>query len=382
MIYLDHAATSWPKPREVLRAMNDFLDRAGGNPGRSGHRLSVEAGRIVYEVRESVAEFFNMPDPMRVVFTQNGTHAINIALAGFLKPGDAVVTSSIEHNSVMRPLRALDHQGVVIKIVDCSPNGEMDLSAFEQALAEGAKLLAVTHAGNVIGGLSPISELARIAHCVGALIFVDAAQTAGIVPIDVQKMGIDFLAFTGHKGLQGPPGVGGLVIGERIDIKDVQPLLRGGTGSRSESEEQPDFLPDKFESGTPNGVGIAGLGAALQWITERGVDNIRAHEARISVALVEGLSAIPGVTVYGPHDAERRVPVVSFRIEGHAVSEVGMQLDEEFDVLCRVGLHCAPAGHKTIGTFPEGTVRFAAGPLTTDSEIGQAIAAVAEIANR
>lgn len=380
MIYLDHAATSWPKPPEVFRAMADFLEQAGGNPGRSGHRLSVAAGRIVYEAREAVAELLHAPDPMRIVFTSNATHAINLALHGSIRPGDRVVTTGMEHNAVMRPLRFLEKRGVEVVVVPCAPDGVLDLAAFKRTITPGTRLVVVNHASNVVGTISPLDEIAAIAHAAGALLLVDAAQTAGALPIDMRATGIDLLAFTGHKSLQGPPGIGGLAVGEAVDAARLTPLIQGGTGSRSESEEQPELLPDKFESGTPNGAGIAGLGAAVRWVTSRGVEAIRRHEITLTRRLLQGLSAIPGVTVYGPSDPDRRTAIVSFTVAGKRVSEIGRRLDEEFDVLCRVGLHCAPAAHKSLRTFPEGTVRFASGPLATLEEIDAALAAVKQVA--
>ena len=234
MIYLDHAATSWPKPPEVVRAINDFLECAGGNPGRSGHRLSVDAGRIVYDAREALAELFHAVDPLRVIFTANATHAINLGLCGLLRPGDHVVTSAIEHNAVMRPLRSLESRGVRVSVVPFARDGSLDPGDVARAAQSNTRMVAVTHASNVTGTILPIAEISEVAHRAGALLLVDAAQTAGALPIDMQSMGIDLLAFTGHKGLQGPPGTGGLVIGEAVATVDMDPLVRGGTGSRSE----------------------------------------------------------------------------------------------------------------------------------------------------
>jgi selenocysteine lyase/cysteine desulfurase len=237
----------------------------------------------------------------------------------------------------------------------------------------------LNHASNVTGTILPVAAVAEIAHRAGALLLVDAAQTAGAVPIDMKAMGIDLLAFTGHKALLGPPGTGGLVIGERVDTDEMEPLFRGGTGSRSEFEIQPEDCPDKFESGTPNGAGIAGLGAGIRYVLRHGVGAIRAHEIALARALAEGLAAIPGVAVYGPTDPAQRTATVSFTAAGRRVSEIGLRLDEEHDVLCRVGLHCAPAAHRTIGTFPEGTVRLAAGLSTTMEDVQWAVVAVARI---
>jgi len=383
MIYLDNAATSWPKPPQVLAAMARFLTEVGANPGRSGHRLSVEAGRIVYAAREAVAELFHAPDPLRVVFGMNATEGLNLALRGLLRPGDHVITSSMEHNSVMRPLRALEREGVSVTVVPCSPEGFLDPQAVLSVLRPETRLVVLNHASNVTGTLLPVAEVGRALQRMGGpLLVVDAAQSGGAVPIDMQADGIDLLAFTGHKSLYGPMGTGGLIIGERVPLEEFRPLIRGGTGSRSEWEEQPDFLPDMCESGTPNAVGLAGLEAGVRWVLERGVEALRAHEVELTRRLLDGLQEIPGVTVYGPQDARLQTAVVSLNIVGMEPSEVGMRLDEEYGIMCRVGLHCAPAAHRTIGTFPAGTVRFALGAFTTREEVDAALRAVARLACR
>ncbi len=379
MIYLDHAATSWPKPLEVIEAMSNFMENAGGNPGRSGHRLSIAAARVVFETREAIAELFHAPDPMRVIFTHNVTYALNLALYGLLRPGDRVVTTSMEHNSVMRPLRALEREGLKLEVVCCRPDGTIDLDLLRSAIVPGARLVVMTHASNVVGTIMPVAEAARLAHEAGALLLVDAAQTAGVVPIDVPACGIDLLAFTGHKGLQGPAGTGGLVLGERVDIGEIDPLVRGGTGSKSEFEHQPDMLPDKYESGTPNGVGIAGLGAGVRWVRSHGIESIRDHEAYLSRALIGGLMNIPAVQVFGSTDDCPKTAVVSCRIKNRRVSEVGLALDEEYGILCRVGLHCAPSAHRTIGTFPEGTIRLAPGFSTSVEDVQEVIRALEKV---
>jgi len=379
MIYLDNAATSWPKPPEVVKAMAEFLERLGGNPGRSGHQLSVAAGRVVYEAREAIAELFGVPDPLRVIFAQNATHAINLALRGLLRPGDRVVTTSVEHNAVMRPLRALAREGVRLAQIQCASDGSLDPDDARRAIQPGTRLVAVTHASNVTGTLLPLAEIAAAARSAGALLLVDGAQTVGAVPIDMPGLGIDLLAFSGHKGLYGPPGTGGLILGAAVDATGLEPLVRGGTGSRSESEDQPEDLPDKFESGTPNGVGIAGLGAGVRVVQARGVQAIREHEMALTRLLIDGLRAIPGVRVYGTMDPARCTAVVSFTVEGLFVSDIGYRLDEEFGILTRVGLHCAPAAHKAIGTFPMGTVRLAPGIFTTPDDIRAALRAVRSI---
>ena len=379
MIYLDNAATSWPKPPEVLKAMTDVLERAGGNPGRSGHRLSIVAARAIYDARESIADFFGISEPLRVIFTNNATHAINLALRGILKSGDQVVTSSMEHNAVMRPLRQLEKQGIRLSVVPCSADGSLNVNDLSKAVNTGTRLVVITHASSVVGTILPVAEITSIAHRAGAMVLVDAAQTAGALPINMLEMGIDLLAFTGHKELLGPPGIGGLVIADKIDVSQIEPLICGGTGSRSESEEQPNDLPDKFESGTANLVGIAGLGAGLKWIQEQGIDEIRNYMERLFQTLINGLTVLPKVKVYGTLDPERSVAIVSFKIEGMQVSEIGLRLDEEYGLLSRVGLHCAPAAHKTIGSFPEGTVRLAPGVFTTMNDTKEAIQAIKRV---
>jgi len=380
MIYFDNAATSWPKPPGVAEAMVRFINDVGANPGRAGHRLAVQAGRIVYSAREAVAELFNVPDPLRVVFGHNVTEALNLALRGLLRPGAHVVTSSMEHNSMMRPLRALERQGVALTVVPCSPEGVLDPAAVEAVLRPDTVMIALNHASNVVGTLLPVADVAALARDYDLLLLVDAAQTGGAYPIDVQADGIDLLAFTGHKSLCGPMGTGGLVVGERVDVARLEPLKRGGTGSRSEHEEQPDFLPDMCESGTPNAVGLAGLDAGVRWVLERGVAAIRTHEVTLAQRLIDGLSGIRGVTVYGELDATRQTATVSFNVAGLEPSDVGLRLDEAYGIMCRVGLHCAPAAHKTIGTFPAGMVRFGLSAFSTQEEIDAAVAAVGRLA--
>jgi cysteine desulfurase/selenocysteine lyase len=384
MIYFDNAATSWPKPPGVVEEMARFLEQIGANPGRSGHRLSLEAGRIVYDARESLAELFNVADPLRVVFGANVTEALNLALRGYLRPGDHVVTSSMEHNSVMRPLRALaggDGDGPIeLTVVPCSPAGFLDPADLEAAVGPSTVMIALNHASNVCGSLLPVREAGELARQNGCLLLVDVAQTAGAYPIDMEADRIDLLAFTGHKALGGPMGTGGLVIGERVDLSRLDPLKRGGTGSRSEREEQPDFLPDMCESGTPNAVGLAGLLASVQWVRDRGVHAIRQHEVELASRLIDGLCEIPGVTVYGGRDASRQTATISFNVTGLEPSEVGLRLDDEYSLMCRVGLHCAPAAHKTLGTFPAGTVRFGLGAFSTADEVETALQAVRQIA--
>jgi len=386
VIYFDNAATSWPKPSGVAEAMVHFIEEIGANPGRAAHRQAVQSGRIVYDAREAVCELFHAPDPLRLVFGKNVTEALNLALQGLLRPGDHVITSSMEHNSVMRPLRALERQpeqgsgGVEVTVVQCSPQGELDPAGVRAAIRPNTRLVALNHASNVVGTLLPVAEVGAICRQHDLLLLVDAAQTGGAYPIDVQADQIDLLGFTGHKSLGGPMGTGGLIVGERVDEAQMQPLMRGGTGSRSEHEVQPDFLPDMCESGTPNVVGLAGLLVGVRWVLERGVEEIRAHELALTWALIDGLRSIPGVTVYGTLDPGRQVATVSFNVDGMVPSDVGLSLDDEYGIMCRVGLHCAPTAHKTIGTFPAGTVRIGLSAFSTAREVSLAVDAVGRLA--
>ena len=376
MIYLDNAATSWPKAPGVTDAITHFLTDIGANPGRSGHRLSIEAARMVSTVREQTAELFGASDPLRVVFTHNITYAINIALRSLLRPGSHVVTSSVEHNSIIRPLNGLAASGVTFTAAACAPDGSLDPAAIEAAIRPDTVMIAVTHASNVLGTLLPVDRIGRIARERGLLMMADAASTAGCVPINMQTDTIDLLAFTGHKALLGPTGTGGVVIGANVDPSLFQPVFQGGTGSRSAMEIQPPFLPDLLECGTINTAGLAGLGAALTWISRQGVarlqETCRAHAEQ----LIKGLAAIKGVTILGPHDARLRTATIAFTIEGVSPSLAGQLLDERYGILCRVGLHCAPRAHATAGTFPQGSVRFSPGVFTTADEITAAVTAV------
>lgn len=380
MIYLDNAATSWPKPAQVTQAMVKFLNEVGANPGRSGHRMSVEAARIVYQAREACAEIFNAPDPLRVIFTANATEALNLVLYGLLRPGDHVITSSMEHNAVMRPLRHLARQGIHLTVVPCANDGTLQATQVEAAIQDNTVLVVMTHASNVSGTLLPIRQVGEITSRRGILLLSDEAQSAGAYPVDLQEDHIDLLAFTGHKSLYGPTGTGGLILGPRVEAYRIDPLRRGGTGSRSETEEQPEFLPDKFECGTINAVGLAGLLASLHWVKEQSVEAICNHERNLCNRLLIGMADMPGVNLYGIEDTLRRTAVISFNITGVEPSEIGLRLDEEYGILCRVGLHCAPAAHRTIRTFPSGTVRFSLGAFNTVEQVDHALQATDQLA--
>jgi len=380
IIYLDNAATSWPKPVEVCKAISNFIENIGANPGRSGHHLSSEAARVVYQAREAVAKLFNAPDPLRVVFGQNITEALNLVILGFLHPGDHVITSSMEHNAVMRPLRFLESKGVELTVIESPSVCIIDPQAIEENIRKNTKLIVINHASNVTGTILPVREIGKIARKHNLLLLTDEAQTGGAYSVDMEEDYIDLLTFTGHKSLLGPTGTGGLILGRRVNHLDIDPLTRGGTGSNSENEEQPDFLPDRFESGTLNACGLAGLGAAIKWISKTGLHNIRAHEIRLSQRLIDGLNEITGVKVYGSWNARDQTATVSFTIQGIDNAKIGSLLDDTFSILSRIGLHCSPAAHKTLGTYPQGTVRLSIGYFNNEQEIDQAIQAVHKIA--
>ena len=376
-VYLDNAATSWPKPPEVIAAMQAYLENGGGSPGRAAHGKSLASARMVYETRDALSSLFNATSPDRVIFTKNATEAINLLLFGFLNPGDHVIVSSMEHNAVMRPLRQLESRGVSLSVAACDSCGGLDPLTIKTALTPRTRLVLLVHASNVTGTLLPIAEVANIAREAGIRFAVDAAQTAGVHPIDVQSGGIDFLTFTGHKSLGGPQGTGGLVIGPDVDLR---PLMFGGTGSASESENQPAFLPDKLESGTLNAIGIAGLGASLAALAEFGVENVLAHERKLMKLFRDGLKEMPDIEVYGPENTAESVGVLSLNVASRPCEEVGMELERDFDILTRTGLHCAPAAHRTIGTFGRGTVRFSVSRFNTESDIHAALEALSRIA--
>jgi len=371
LIYLDNGATSFPKPPAVAAAMAHYLLEVGGSPGRSGHRLSQEAARVVFACREALAELFGAPDSRRIVFTLNATQALNTAIYGVLRPGDRVLATSMEHNSTMRPLRDLERRGVIsLEVLPCDGAGLLDLGRLETALASRPRLLALVHASNVSGAIQPLREIGALARAAGVLLLVDAAQSAGALPIDVEADRVDLLAFTGHKALFGPQGTGGLWARPGVE---PEPLFRGGTGSNSELEDQPLFWPDRLESGTQNAVGIAGLLAGVSFIAETGLAAIRAREEALTRRLLVGLRGIAGLRLYGPERAEDRSPIVSVTFAGLVPSEAGFLLEEGFGVLTRVGLHCAPAAHRTLGTYPQGTVRLAPGFFTSDADVDTAI---------
>ena len=377
MIYLDNAATSWPKPEIVYKTMDEFLRTKGGNPGRGSHSMALAARQTVDETRMLVARFINAPEINRVIFTLNCTDALNLGLKGLLRPGDHVITSSIGHNSLVRPLRKLESLGVKVTWVPSSPDsGVLSPRDIEAAITKDTKLVVVTHASNVTGVIQPIEEYGAVTLRRHLIFMVDAAQTAGKYPIDVQASNIDLLAFSGHKGLFGPPGTGALYIGNGVNLDS---LREGGTGSYSEEEEQPEILPDRYESGTQNSVGISGLGAGLKYIREEGLEKIIAREQSLTDSLIEGLLKIPEIVLYISKDRLKQAPVISFNIKGFTTGDVGTILDQTFDIKVRTGLQCAPMMHKTIGTFPLGTIRLSPGYFNSLEEIEMTIRAIDRI---
>ena len=373
-IYLDNAATTWPKPPEVAAAVHDILAQGAANPGRGGHALSLVAGRTVYECRKKLGRLLNVQDESRIIFTGNATQALNMALFGLLSPGDHCITTSMEHNAVSRPLHCLQGMGVEVTIVQCNSEGELPLEQLRAAFRHNTRLVALTHASNVCGTLLPIPEASSLARRHGALTLLDAAQTAGVYPLNAETLGVDLLALPGHKSLLGPTGTGALYIGPGVDLR---PSLYGGTGSYSEHLDMPDTLPDRYESGTLNTVGIAGLSRALDYIEATGLNTIRRHEQSLAEQARVGLQSIRGVKVYGTGTG---APIVAFNVGQIGSTEVAYMLDASFSIATRAGLHCAPWAHQTLGTLAQGVVRVSPGVYTSPQEIDALLEAVEAIA--
>ncbi|MGB9764582.1 MAG: aminotransferase class V-fold PLP-dependent enzyme [Candidatus Saccharicenans sp.] len=378
IIYLDNGATSYPKPEEVYKFMDYFYRNFGVNPGRSGYDLCLEAGEMVENTRKMLTDFFNGDHPNRLCFGYNSTDALNLIIAGLLEPGDHAITSTIEHNSVLRPLYHLSLKGVEVDYVPFDHQGFVHPEDIEKKIKKNTKLVIINHASNVIGTVQPIEEIGKICRKHGVTFAIDASQSAGKVPIDMKKMNIDVVAFTGHKSLLGPTGIGGLCVAEGVDIKITR---AGGTGVRSAQRTHLEEYPYRLEYGTHNLVGIAGLHAGLKWILEKGLENIHQHEMKLTRKLVEGLKKIEGVNLYCQDDLTNHISVVSFNIEGIEAQDVGIRLDVDYNIACRTGLHCAPLVHEQLGTDKiKGAVRFGIGPFNTEEHIEAAINAVEEIA--
>jgi cysteine desulfurase/selenocysteine lyase len=377
MIYLDNAATSFPKPEAVYQTLDRFARQSLANPGRAGHKMALAAERALDDARHLLNQLFHGEDPERFVFTLNCTDGLNMAFKGVLTDGDHVITTDLEHNSVSRPLRALELAGrITLTRIHADGGGTIDPQAIRQALTPRTRLIALTHASNVLGTLQPIAAVGRIAREHDLLFLVDAAQTAGVVPIDVQALAIDLLAFPGHKSLLGPTGTGALYVGPRAPVRAWR---EGGTGGDSSSETQPRQFPYYLEGGTPNVLGVAGLTSGLRYVQEQGVERIRTHEVALIERLCHRLEEIGGYEVFGHQDWSRHVGTLSFRSEALPAAELGGVLDQAFEIAIRPGLHCAPYIHRALGTFPDGTVRVSPGPFNTEDDVDQLARALAEI---
>lgn len=377
MIYLDNAATSFPKPESVYQALDRFARTNLANPGRAGHKMALAAERALDDGRHLLNQMFHGESPERFVFTLNCTDGLNMAFKGALADGDHVITSDLEHNSISRPLRALELAGKIsLTRIKADAGGTIDPQAVRQALQPKTRLIALTHASNVLGTIQPIGEVGKIAREKDVLFLVDAAQTAGVVPIDVQALHIDLLAFPGHKSLLGPTGTGALYVSPRASVR---PWREGGTGGDSSSETQPKEFPYFLEGGTPNVLGVAGLAAGIKYVTEQGMEKTLAHEVALVERLWRRLDEIGGFEVFGHRDMAKRVGTVSFRCEALPAAELGGILDQAFDIAIRPGLHCAPYIHRAIGTFPEGAVRVSPGPFSTEADIDQLAIALGEV---
>jgi len=365
-IYLDNAATSFPKPEPVYEAVMHAMREIGASAGRGGHRRSLEASRLLFEAREALAALFSIPDSSRIIFTHSATEALNMGLFGVLQPGDHVITTSMEHNSLLRPLYVLRKQGVEVSIVSAAGDGLVDPDDVRRALRPNSRMIAVGHISNVCGAIQPVHQLAGIARESGALFLLDAAQSAGSEPLDVTALGVDLLAVPGHKGLMGPQGTGFLYAASKVPLR---PLLAGGTGSSSSAEDQPDTMPDGFEAGTHNLPGIAGLKAGAEFVRALGVAEIGRKERDLTRDISVRLAAIPGFSLCGPSESAFRAGLLSFTVAGFDAASLAFMLDQQHGIAVRAGLHCAPQAHRTLGTFPAGTVRVSPGWFSTAEEI-------------
>jgi len=378
LIFLDNGATSYPKPEEVYQYMDYFYRNFGVNPGRSGYDLCMEAGLVVEETRALLTGFFHGTDPNRLCFGYNSTDALNLAISGLLRPGDHAITTTLEHNSVLRPLYHLSLQGVEVDYVPFDGRGFVDPAEIRKRFRPNTRLVVVNHASNVIGTVQPIAAIGRLCREAGIPFAIDASQSAGKVPIDMEAQGLDVVAFTGHKSLLGPTGIGGLYVREGVEIRITR---AGGTGVRSAVRTHLEEYPYRLEYGTPNVLGIAGLKAGVTWVTQKGLAAVHAEEMRLAALLLDGLRAIPRVRLYCLDGLDNHIAVLAFNIEGMDAADVGTMLDVDFGIACRTGLHCAPRVHEQLGTDKiHGAVRFGIGPFNTEEHIGKAIEAVGRIA--
>jgi cysteine desulfurase family protein len=379
LIYLDNAATTFPKPPEVYDFMFEFFRTHGVNPGRSGYDATIETEEVVFGTRKMLTEFFNGTDPNQLTFSYNASDSLNMIIQGLVKKGDHVITTKLEHNSVLRPLYHFEHDGVCeITFIGFDQSGYVDPNSIKKAIKKNTKLVIVNHCSNVIGTIQPITEIGKICKEAGVIFAVDASQTAGIVPIDIQSMHIDALAFTGHKCLMGPTGIGGSYCTKELPIKSTK---FGGTGVRSAQKLHLEEFPYRLECGTLNIIGVAGLHAGQKWIRKNGLQSIHENEMKLWQQLKDGLKAIPGVTLYCADSVKDHNAVLSFNVNSFEAADVGTMLDVDYNIACRTGLHCAPLVHEHLGTDKiHGMVRFSLGPFNTEKHIGLAIQAIKEIA--
>lgn len=377
-IYMDNGATSFPKAPGVSEAMVRFIEEIGCNVGRGAYEEAFAAQRVIWDTRERLNHLLDGPDPKQVIFTMNITQSLNMIIKGLLERGDHVLVSPLEHNAVIRPLHQLGDIGVTYDFMKADSIGRIDIEALDAQLKPHTKLVILNHASNVFGTVNDLEAVGKWAKTKGLWYVVDAAQTAGVLPISMAKSQADAIAFTGHKGLLGPQGVGGFIVGEAL-AATLKPLITGGTGSHSESEIQPEILPDKFESGTPNTVGLYGLNAALQYIEEKGSAQIYAQEMTLTRQFIEGIEGIQGVRVVGPGKDEYRTAVVSLDFGDLDHAEISYYLEKKYGIATRVGMHCAPTAHKHLGTFPQGTVRFSFSSFNTAEEVTFALSAITEL---
>ncbi|WP_339322838.1 aminotransferase class V-fold PLP-dependent enzyme [Paenibacillus sp. FSL W8-0194] len=376
-IYLDHAATSWPKPPEVLQAMQKAMEEAAANPGRGSHQMAVKASRVLFEGRKILSQLFQVRNQNDIIFTYNTTEALNLAIKGLLKSGDRVVATMVEHNSVRRPLEYLKRvMGIQVEYIPVNGQGQLDMAKLKAALESRPKLVISTHSSNLLGSILPVAEIGALARRFGAVYLVDAAQSAGCLDIDVSAMNIDLLAFPGHKGLLGPQGTGGLYISPSVDL---EPLLHGGTGSQSEEKEQPAVRPDRYEAGTPNTAGIAGLKAGVAEVIKQTPQQIYRHEWELAQRIIEGIRGIRHLRVLGPEAGQPRTGIVSFVSSEKDSSEIAFRLDREYGIAVRAGMHCTPLAHEAVETLQTGAVRISVGVTTTRQEADAVIDAVKEI---
>jgi len=377
VVYLDHAATSWPKPPGVLTAMQKAMEEAAANPGRGSHQMAVQASRVLFETRRVLAQLFRVKNPNNIIFTHNTTQALNMAIKGILKSGDYVVATMIEHNSVRRPLeylmRTLDIQ---VDYIGVNDQGELDMQQLEACLSKKPRLVVCSHSSNLLGSILPIQRIGELARSSGAVFLVDAAQSAGVLDIDVESCCIDMLAFPGHKGLLGPQGTGGLYLSPEIEL---EPLIHGGTGSQSEEKEMPSVRPDRYEAGTLNTIGIAGLRAGVEYVLRETPQRIYEHEWALTQMMIDGLKGLPGMNLLGPAQGKERTGIVAFTIEGRDSTEIAFRLDRQYGIAVRAGMHCTPLAHYAVRTDKTGAVRASVGANSTEQEVQRMVEAMREL---